>query len=157
MLTSTTATMPASSSPAPVSSATAVSAIAVAIDHARTRLDAALADLRMLLAAGDLAPDEAHGLQDEYAEVYLGRVAALEQLGELACTPAEWRRYTKAAEMRTCAKARRERLRDAITARQCLVVAPGRIADPFLAALVDAEPDAEVLEIRAELAARGLL
>ena len=53
--------------------------------------------------------------------------------------------------------ARRERARNALAARQCLVVAPGRILDPLLGALDRADPDAELLEIRAELAAAQLL
>lgn len=136
-------------------------ALAVAVDDARRRMDSALGDLRELLAAGELDSDAARAVEAEYVEVYLVRVAALEQLGAGACTPDEWERYEAEAVARTArrrsAKARRDRLRDELTARQCVVVAPGRVADPFLAALVADEPDAEILEIRAELAAAQLI
>ena len=108
-----------------------------------------------------MAPTTRSALEAEYVERYLHRVAALEERGALACTPDEWQRFTLIAARRTAARrgaaARRDRARDRRTARDCLVVAPGRIVDPALSALVDAEPDAEILEIRAELAAAQLL
>lgn len=138
-----------------------VSALRVALDEAHARLDAALAELRALVSHEGLGSDDASTLEAEYVERYLRRVAALEERGALACTPDEWRRFTATAARRTAARrgaaARRERVRNELAARQCLVVAPGRILDPFLTALLSADPDAEILEIRAELAAAQLL
>ena len=142
-------------------SASRVSALRVALDDARAHLDAALADLRALVCHERLGADDASALEADYVERYLRRVAALEERGALACTAGEWQRFTVIAVRRTAARqgaaARRDRARDRRTARDCLVVAPGRIIDPSLSALVDAEPDAEILEIRAELAAAQLL
>ena len=139
----------------------AVIALSIALDDARQRLHGALTDLRGLVTSGELERSESDALEAEYAEVYLARVAALEERGALACTPDEWRRYAARAQERNArrnsAKARRERLRDALVARQCLVLAPGRLVDPLLATLTAAEPDDEILEIRAELAASHLL
>lgn len=138
-----------------------VSALRVALDEAHAHLDAALADLRALVCHVRLGADDAAALEAEYVERYLRRVAALEERGALACTADEWRRFTaiavrRAAAVRGAAE-RRHRARDRRAARDCLVVAPGRIVDRSLSALVDAEPDAEILEIRAELAAAQLL
>ncbi|MDQ3723823.1 MAG: hypothetical protein M3376_12360 [Actinomycetota bacterium] len=157
MLTTSSTPTPRAFGSANASTAAPAGALSVALDEARARLQAALADLRELLAGGELRADEARGIEAEYAEVYLTRVAALEQLGALACRPGEWERYARVAAARSFAKARRDRLRDALMSRQCLVVAPGRLVEPFLASLVDGEPDAEILEIRAELAAQDLL
>jgi hypothetical protein len=138
-----------------------VSALHVALDDARAHLDAALADLRALVCHERLDADDASTLEADYVRRYLQRVAALEERGALACTPDAWQRFTAIAARRTAARrgaaARRDRARERRTARDCLVVAPGRIVDPSLSALVDAEPDAEILEIRAELAAAQLL
>jgi len=138
-----------------------VTAVRVALDDAHAHLEAALADLRALVSDQRLGADAASALEAEYAERYLQRVAALEERGALACTPDEWQRFTVIAARRTAgrraAAARRDRARDRRSARDCLVVTPGRIVDPLLSALVDAEPDAEILEIRAELAAAQLL
>jgi len=132
-----------------------VTAVRVALDDAHAHLEAALADLRALVSHQRLGADDASALEAEYAERYLQRVAALEERGALACTPDEWQRFTVIAARRTAARraaaARRDRARD------CVVVTPGRIVDPLLSALVDAEPEAEILEIRAELAAAQLL
>lgn len=138
-----------------------VSALRVALDDAHAQLNAALAELGALLPDGRLGADDAAALEAEYVERYLQRVAALEERGALACTPDEWRRFTAIAARRTVARvsasARRERARNELAARQCLVVAPGRILDRFVAGVVGCEPDAEILEIRAELAAAQLL
>ena len=138
-----------------------IGALRVALDDAHAQLDAALADLRALVSHRRLGADAASALEAEYVERYLHRVAALEERGALACTADEWLRFTEIAARRTAARrgaaARRDRARDRRAARDCLVVAPGRIADPSLSALIDAEADAEILEIRAELAAAQLL
>lgn len=162
MLTTTTATR---SRPAPLLAQSApafsVSALRVALDDAQDRLDAALAELGALVTHRGLAPEDASALEAEYVERYLRRIAALEERGALACAPDEWRRFTATAARRTAARrsasVRRERARNRPAARQCLVVAPGRILDPLLVGLVGSEPDAEILEIRAELAAAQLL
>jgi hypothetical protein len=142
-------------------SASRVSALHVALDDARAHLDAALADLRVLVCHERLGADDASALEADYVERYLQRVAALEERGALACTPGEWQRFTAIAARRMAARrgaaARRDRARERRTARDCLVLAPGRIVDPSLSALVDADPDAEILEIRAALAAAHLL
>lgn len=138
-----------------------VTALRVAFDDAHARLDAALADLRTLVSHERLGSDDASGLEAEYVERHLRRVAALEERGALACTPDEWQHFTATAARRRAARrgaaARRARVRNEIAARECLVVAPGHILDPLLTALLSAEPDAEILEIRAELAAAQLL
>jgi hypothetical protein len=138
-----------------------VTALRVALDDAHAQLEAALADLRALIGHQRLGAGDAAALEADYAERYLQRVAALEERGALACTADEWQRFTATAARRTAARrgaaARRDRARDRRTARDCLVVAAGRIADPSLSVLVDAEPDTEILEIRAELAAAHLL
>lgn len=158
MLTTTTPTMRMDPQPA---TASRVSALRVALDHAHGHLDAALVDLRALVSDARLGADDAAALEAEYVERYLHRVAALEERGPLACTADEWLRFTAIAARRAVARrgaaARRDRARDRRTARDCLVVASGRIVDPSLSALVDVEPDAEILEIRAELAAAQLL
>jgi len=137
------------------------SALCVALEEAHAHLDAALADLRALVSRQRLGADDASALEAEYVERYLHRVAALEERGALACTADEWQRFTVIAMRRTAARrgaaARRDRARNRLTARNCLVVAPVRIVDPLLSALVDTEDDAEILEIRAELAAAQLL
>jgi hypothetical protein len=162
MLTTTTPSRPRTTLMNPQrETAPRVSALSVALDEAHTHLDAALADLRALVSDERLGADDASALEADYVERYLHRVAALEERGALACTADEWQRFTMTAVRRTAARrgaaARRDRARDRRTARDCLVVAPGRIVDPSLSALVDAEPDAEILEIRAELAAAQLL
>ena len=162
MLTTTTPTRSHTTLNGPQrNSAPPVSALRVALDDAQAHLNAALADLRALVAHARLGADDAAALEDEYVERYLRRIAALEERGALACTADEWRRFTVIAARRTAvrrgAAARRERVRHRRAARDRLVVAPGRIVDPALAALVDAEPDAEILEIRAALAAAQLL
>jgi hypothetical protein len=138
-----------------------ITALSVALDDAHARLGAALADLRTLLIDEALSPDDAAVLEAEVAARHLRRVAALEERGALACTPEEWQRFTLTAARRRASRrsatARRERARNALAARQCLVVAHGCILDPLLAALDRADPDAELLEIRAELAAAQLL
>ena len=162
MLTTTTPTRSRTTLPHPQrATAPRVSALRVALDDAHAQLDAALADLRVLVSHHRLGADDAAALEAEYAERYLQRVAALEERGALACTADEWQRFTAIAVRRTAARrgaaARRDRARERRTMRDCLVVAAGRIVDPSLSALVDAEPDAEILEIRAELAAAQLL
>ncbi|MDP1847010.1 MAG: hypothetical protein Q8K79_04380 [Solirubrobacteraceae bacterium] len=145
----------------PRGAASRISALRVALDDAQTQLNAALADLSTLVSHARLGADDAAALEAEYVERYLHRVAALEDRGALACTADEWQRYTVIAARRTAARrgaaARRDRARERRTARDCLVVAPGRIVDSSLSALIDAEPDAEILEIRAALAAAHLL
>jgi hypothetical protein len=162
MLTTITSSAPARTTPRSRGvSAPRVSALQVALDDAHARLDAALAELRTLVARGALGVDDAADLEADYAARHLRRVAALEERGALACTPNEWQRFTATAARRTASRrgaaARRERARTARSARQCRVVAPGGILDPLLAALYGADPDAELLEIRAELAAAHLL
>ena len=162
MLTNTTPTRSRTTLPHPQpATAPRVSALRVALDDAHAQLDAALADLRVLVSHHRLGADDAAALEAEYAERYLHRVAALEERGALACTAAEWQRFTALAVRRMAARrgaaVRRDRARERRTMRDCLVVAPGRIVDPALSALIDAEPDAEILEIRAELAAAQLL
>ena len=162
MLTTTTAKH---SRPAPLLAQSApafrVSALRVALDDAQAGLDAALAELGALVSHDGLGAEDACALEAEYVERYLRRIAALEERGALACTPDEWRRFTATAARRTAARrsasSRRERARKALAARQCLVVAPGRIGDRFVAGLVGCEADEETLEIRAELAAAQLL
>jgi hypothetical protein len=133
----------------------------IALDDAHHRLDAALGDLRGLVSHEGLGCDDASDLAAKYVERYLRRVAALEERGALACRPDEWQRFVAIAAKRTAAgqdvSARRRRARNELAARQCRVVATGRIRDPFLAAIVAPDPDAEILEIRAELAAAQLL
>jgi sarcosine oxidase gamma subunit len=140
---------------------TTISALSLALDDAQARLDAALDDLRALVAGGELTAADARALEDEYAARHLRRVATLEERGALACTPDEWCAYVAQAGARRAridsARSRRERLRVALAARQCLVVAAGRIAEPTLVTFAGAEPDDEILEIRAELAAAQLL
>ena len=161
MLTNTTPTRSRTTLPHPQRTTPRVSALRVALDDAHAQLDAALADLRVLVSHHRLGADDAAALEAEYAERYLQRVAALEERGALACTADEWQRFTAIAVRRTAARrgaaARRDRARERRTMRDCLVVAAGRIVDPSVLALVDAEPDAEILEIRAELAAAQLL
>ena len=162
MLTTTTPTG-SRTTPMDTQRATAsrVSALRVALDDAHAQLNAALADLRALVCDARLGADDASALEAEYVERYLHRVAALEERGALACTADEWQRYTVIAARRTAARTgaakRRDRARDRRTARDCRVVTPGRIVDSSLSALIDAEPDAEILEIRAALAAAQLL
>jgi hypothetical protein len=162
MLTTTTPTRPRTTLAHPErATAPRVSALRVALDDAHAQLDAALSDLGMLVCHQRLGADDAATLEAEYVERHLRRVAALEERGALACTADEWQRFTAIAHRRTAAlagaAARRDRARERRAARDCLVVAPGRIADRSLSALVDDEPDAEILEIRAELAAAQLL
>lgn len=136
-------------------------ALTVALDAARTRLDAALADLHALVADGELCADAAGDLEREYVARHLRRVADLEQRGALACAPDEWLRYVTTATRHEAATARagerRHRARMRRATRNCLVVAPGRITDPAIAMLLDSEPDAEACAIRADLAAASLL
>jgi len=138
-----------------------ITALSVALDEAQARLDAALEELRRLIADGALAADEARALEADYVTSHLRRVATLEQRGALACSPDEWEDHVMAAKARRAriesARSRRARLRIAVAARRCLVVAAGRIDDPALAVLIDDETDEETLEIRAELAAAQLL
>lgn len=161
MLTNTTPTRSRTTLPHPQHTTPRVSAMRVALDDAHAQLDAALADLRALVSHRRIGADDAAALEAEYAARYLQRVAALEERGALACTADEWRRFTAIAVRRTAARrgaaARRDRARERRTMRDRLVVAAGRITDPSLSALVDAEADAEILEIRAELAAAQLL
>jgi hypothetical protein len=113
-----------------------VTALRIALDDAHAHLEAAVADLRALVSHERLGADDASALEAEYVERYLQRVAALEERGALACTADEWRRFTVIAARRTAARrgaaARRDRARDRRIARDCLVVAPGRIVDPQL-------------------------
>jgi hypothetical protein len=136
-------------------------ALIVALDAARARLDAALAELHALVADGELCADAAGDLEREYVARHLRRVAELEQRGALACTPDEWLHFVTTAMRHEAAIARagerRHRARMRRATRHSLVVAPGRIADPAIAMLVDSELDAEAQEIRAELAAAALL
>lgn len=137
------------------------SALTVALETAHARLDAALHDLRTLIAAGELSQDVAQDLEREYVARHLHRVADLEERGALACTPGEWLQFATTAARRDAANARaaqrRHRARLRRTVRQCRVVAPGRIADPVIATLIDRDTDAEASEIRADLAAASLL
>lgn len=160
MLTTTTPTRSTAVSRPRSAAAPHVSAIDVALDDARARLEAALADLRELVSRDALSSADAFALEAEYVERCLQRIAELEERGALACTPEQWQQFTVTAARRRAARrgasTRRDRARDTFTDRQCRVLVPGRVRDPF-AALIDPEHDAELLEIRAELAAAQLL
>lgn len=139
MLTTTTPTRSRTTLPHPhLATAPRVTALCVAVDEAHAHLNAALADLRALVCQERLGAEDAAALEAEYIERYLHRVAALEERGALGCTPEEWQRFTAVAVRRTAARrgavARREHERDRRTARDCLVVAPGRIVDRSLSA-----------------------
>ena len=160
MLT-TTPTLPQIQSCLPPRPASRYTALTIALDAARAQLDAALNDLRALVSTDELSADAAADLEREYAARHLRRVAELEERGALACTPDEWQQFVTAAARRTTAARRaadrRERARRERTARQCLVVSTGHIDDPWIAALDNSEPDAELHAIRADLAAAHLL
>lgn len=161
MLTTTSTALAQIRSCAPARPASHCTAMKIALDAARARLDAALDDLRTLVATGELCVDAAADLERDDVARHLRRVAELEQRGALACTPEEWQRFVTAAERRTSAARRsadrRERARRERTARHCLAVASGRIDDPWIAALDSGEPDPELRAIRADLAAAHLL
>ena len=138
---------------ATVDGAMQVTPLSVALDEEHAPLTAALGDLRALVKRSELSANDAHDLERDYVARYLRRVAELEERGALACTPDEWRRYVAKAHERTArgsaAKARRERLRAARVARDGVVVAPADVDRPLLAALTAADPDAEIVAIRA--------
>lgn len=160
MLT-TTPTLAQIQSCLPARPASRCTALTIALDAARAHLDAALDDLHLLVSTGELSADGAGDLERDYVARHLRRVAELEERGALACTPDDWQQFVTAAARRTTtaqrAAARRVRARRERTARQCLVVATGHIEDPWIAALDNSEPDAELHVIRADLAAAHLL